>query len=197
MEVHLLGQAGSVHEGLMGAATFVHCNTAQALERAGRDHPGLPLLITGHSMGGARQGQGAGRCQHTGRALQLQHTEPPRAANMVADAASHLLVVCMPLSSSALITFTVSCSGLAWKHHTAQLHSTQLQGVACAGSVASVLAALLQDRGAPPGLGPVSCLAIGPAPVLSANLADACNSFVTSLVLGYAMIQFMLDSDPM
>ena len=53
MEVHLLGVAGSVHEGLMGAATFVHCNTAQALERAGREHPGLPLLITGHSMGGA------------------------------------------------------------------------------------------------------------------------------------------------
>ena len=53
MEVHLLGVAGSVHEGLMGAATFVHCNTAQALERAGQDHPGLPLLIAGHSMGGA------------------------------------------------------------------------------------------------------------------------------------------------
>ena len=53
MEVQLLGMAGRVHEGLFAAATFVHCNTAQALERAAAEHAGLPLLITGHSMGGA------------------------------------------------------------------------------------------------------------------------------------------------
>ena len=71
-------------------------------------------------------------------------------------------------------------------------HETQLP--VCAGSVASVLAALLQDQGAPPGLGPVSCIAIGPAPVLSANLAEACNEFVTSLVLGYAPLQLLKSS---
>lgn len=37
----------------MAAATYVHSNTAAALEAAGRDFPGWPLFITGHSMGGA------------------------------------------------------------------------------------------------------------------------------------------------
>ena len=58
--------------------------------------------------------------------------------------------------------------------------------MAVPGSVATVLAALLQDTGAPPGLGPVTCIAIGPAPVLSPNLAEACNDFVISVVLGCA-----------
>lgn len=44
--------AGKVHEGMMGAATFVHCNTAAALEAAAQAHPGWPLVVTGHSMGG-------------------------------------------------------------------------------------------------------------------------------------------------
>lgn len=52
MEVTLLEQEGKVHEGIMSAATYVHCNTASALQQAAKDYPGLPLLITGHSMGG-------------------------------------------------------------------------------------------------------------------------------------------------
>lgn len=36
----------------MSAATFVHCNTAEALQSAAQTHPGWPLVITGHSMGG-------------------------------------------------------------------------------------------------------------------------------------------------
>lgn len=42
-----------VHEGMMSAATFVHCNTSEALAEAARRFPGWPLLLTGHSMGGA------------------------------------------------------------------------------------------------------------------------------------------------
>ena len=41
-----------VHEGIMAAATYVHSNTAPALERAAAEHPGWPLLLTGHSLGG-------------------------------------------------------------------------------------------------------------------------------------------------
>ena len=37
---------------MMAAATFVHCNTAAALEAAAQKHPGWPLVVTGHSMGG-------------------------------------------------------------------------------------------------------------------------------------------------
>jgi len=54
METTLLGRQGRVHEGMLSAATYVHCNTGGALEDAARRFPGWPLLITGHSMGGAR-----------------------------------------------------------------------------------------------------------------------------------------------
>ncbi|KAK9788836.1 hypothetical protein WJX73_008421 [Symbiochloris irregularis] len=53
MEVTLMGSRGKVHEGIMSAATYVHCNTAQALQKAAKQHPGVPLLLTGHSMGGS------------------------------------------------------------------------------------------------------------------------------------------------
>jgi len=43
---------GKVHEGMMSAATFVHCNSAAALESVAHTHPGWPLVVTGHSMGG-------------------------------------------------------------------------------------------------------------------------------------------------
>jgi len=56
METTLLGRQGRVHEGMLSAATYVHCNTGGALEDAARRFPGWPLLITGHSMGGARPG---------------------------------------------------------------------------------------------------------------------------------------------
>ena len=44
--------AGNVHEGMMEAATFVHCNAAAVLEKAGRQFQGWPLFVTGHSLGG-------------------------------------------------------------------------------------------------------------------------------------------------
>ena len=52
MEVTLAGMHGKVHEGLMAAATYIHCNTGAALQKAAADFPGWPLLVTGHSMGG-------------------------------------------------------------------------------------------------------------------------------------------------
>lgn len=61
METTLLGRPGRVHEGMLSAATYVHCNTGAALADAARRFPGWPLLVTGHSMGGA----------HTGRNLHL------------------------------------------------------------------------------------------------------------------------------
>ena len=48
-----------------------------------------------------------------------------------------------------------------------------------------ILAALLRDGAGPAQLGPVRCIAIGPAPVLSHHLAEACAPFVTSIVLGF------------
>ncbi len=51
--------------------------------------------------------------------------------------------------------------------------------------MATILAALLHD--APPqGLGPVRCVALGPAAVLSAELAEAAAPFTTSVILGRA-----------
>ena len=40
----------------MSAATFVHCNTAAALDSVARTHAGWPLVVTGHSMGGTTPG---------------------------------------------------------------------------------------------------------------------------------------------
>ncbi len=56
METTLLGRPGRVHEGMLSAATYVHCNTGAALADAARRFPGWPLLVTGHSMGGAHTG---------------------------------------------------------------------------------------------------------------------------------------------
>lgn len=46
-------------KGLMAAATYIHSNTAGALEAAGRDFPGWPLVVTGHSMGGTHRSPAA------------------------------------------------------------------------------------------------------------------------------------------
>ena len=103
MEVTLCGVSGRVHEGMMAAATYVHCSTAPALAAAASAHPGWPILCVGHSMGGG---------------------------------------------------------------------------------VATILTALLRDGGGVPGLGDVSCIAIGPAAVFSEPLAAALQRHVTSIVLG-------------
>jgi hypothetical protein len=50
--------------------------------------------------------------------------------------------------------------------------------------VAAILAALLRDGSAPRGLGPVCCIACGPAAVFSLELAEAVSSFTTSIVYG-------------
>lgn len=51
--------------------------------------------------------------------------------------------------------------------------------------MATILAALLRD--APlEGLGPVRCVALGPAAVLSAELAEAAEPFTVSVILGCA-----------
>lgn len=87
----------------MGAATFVHCNTASALEEAARRCPGWPVVLTGHSLGGG---------------------------------------------------------------------------------VAALLSLLLRQSGLPPGLGPLHCITLGTAAVMSRPLAEACNDRVTSVILG-------------
>jgi alpha-beta hydrolase superfamily lysophospholipase len=51
--VEMLGVSGYVHTGIVAAATFVHMNTQAALKRAAEEVPGWPLLIVGHSLGGA------------------------------------------------------------------------------------------------------------------------------------------------
>jgi surfactin synthase thioesterase subunit len=50
--VHLAGINCFVHEGMLRAAAYIHCNTAEALQAAAENHPGAPLFVTGHSMGG-------------------------------------------------------------------------------------------------------------------------------------------------
>ena len=46
--------AAQVHEGMMQAATFVHTNAYAALQAAAGRFAGWPVMLTGHSMGGAR-----------------------------------------------------------------------------------------------------------------------------------------------
>lgn len=60
-----------------------------------------------------------------------------------------------------------------------------LQGVwYWTGGVAAILAALLRDGSAPPGLGPISCIALGCAAVFSLELAEMVTPFTTSVVYG-------------
>ena len=54
LKIALLGTM-QVHEGMMSAATFVHCNTVEALEAAAQQFPGWPVMVTGHSYGGMAQ----------------------------------------------------------------------------------------------------------------------------------------------
>jgi alpha-beta hydrolase superfamily lysophospholipase len=45
--------AASPAQGMLAAAIYVHCSVSPALEKAAAAHPGLPLYVTGHSLGGA------------------------------------------------------------------------------------------------------------------------------------------------
>ncbi len=51
------------------------------------------------------------------------------------------------------------------------------------GAVAALVAVLLREHGAPEGMGPVHSIGIGPASVMSYDLAERCDPFVTSLCL--------------
>lgn len=102
MEVTVNGTSGWVHEGIFSAATYIHCTTAHALEKAAQRFAGWPLLLTGHSLGGG---------------------------------------------------------------------------------VAALVATLIRQSRATPGLGAVRCLTLGPAAVMSEALAQACADSVTSIIL--------------
>ncbi len=51
------------------------------------------------------------------------------------------------------------------------------------GAVASLVTLLLHEHGVPEGLGPLHCVAIGPAAVMSDSLAAAAAPLVTSVCL--------------
>lgn len=103
LEVDLMGTDGWVHQGIMAAATYIHCCTKDALEEAAQKFPGWPLLVTGHSLGGG---------------------------------------------------------------------------------VAAILTMLLNQSGGIDGLGKIRCITIGPAAVMSAPLAHACDDIAISVILG-------------
>lgn len=52
LKVELMGVDGWVHQGIMAAATYIHCCTKDALDAAAAKYPGWPILVTGHSLGG-------------------------------------------------------------------------------------------------------------------------------------------------
>ncbi|GMH33064.1 hypothetical protein BSKO_00898 [Bryopsis sp. KO-2023] len=52
LSVTIGGTSGTVHIGVMSAATYVQCSIQDALKEAAEKVPGWPLLITGHSLGG-------------------------------------------------------------------------------------------------------------------------------------------------
>lgn len=103
IKVSLLGVSGWVHEGIMASASYIHCCTKDVLKRLSEDHPGMPVLVTGHSLGGG---------------------------------------------------------------------------------VAGMLTLLLRDGGGVPGLGEIRCVTMGSAAAMSFDLAQVCDSFAISLVLG-------------
>ena len=52
MEASICGVDGWVHQGILAAASYIHCTTEAALKDAAKQCPGWPVLITGHSLGG-------------------------------------------------------------------------------------------------------------------------------------------------
>lgn len=103
IKVSLLGVSGWVHEGIMTSASYIHCCTKELLKSLSEEHPGMSVLVTGHSLGGG---------------------------------------------------------------------------------VAGMLTLLLRDGGGVPGLGEIRCVTMGSAAAMSFNLAQACDSFAISVVLG-------------
>lgn len=57
-------------------------------------------------------------------------------------------------------------------------------GHSLGGGVAGMLTLLLRDQGGVPGLGAIECITMGSAAAMSVELAQACDSFATSMVLG-------------
>ena len=56
------------------------------------------------------------------------------------------------------------------------------------GGVGAIVTLLLREPGgAPPELGPIRCIGVGPAAVFTRDLAEACNPFMISLIHGYGL----------
>lgn len=68
-----------------------------------------------------------------------------------------------------------STLNLALPHPTMWTHT---------GGVAALLAMLMRQAGLPRGLGPMHCIALGPAAVVSETLAASCEDYVTSVIAG-------------
>ena len=149
MEVSLLGVQGRAHEGMMRAATYVHCSTAAALERAAE----MTAAIDAAEEETEEEEEEEREEKEIGGASLSPRSNPKKTERRKKP-------------------WPLLCVG----------HSM-------GGGVATLVATLLkeqQEAGTGPAakLGPVSAIAIGPAAVLSAPLAERVSAFVTSVVLG-------------
>ena len=153
-----------VHEGMMQAATFVHTNAYEALQAAAGRFPGWPVLLTGHSMGGI----------HSPTIAQTRLALDIKASEMQSLLSAFL---CMKLS--------VQAGPLQYCH---LIHAICNPVRCCTGGVAAILTALLRDGGAPEGLGPAACIALGCAAVFSRELAEAVTPFTTSVIYGSVLL---------
>lgn len=159
----------------MSAATYVHCNTADALARAAAAHPGWPLLVTGVFV-----------CLLE-YAWMCAWSQSPVEMLCVLDSCTlrptmlHAPLRKLPVHTQAAPQQTrplSSCPPALQMNQTPPGHSL-------GGGVAALVTLLLQlPGGAPSSLLHVRCVCIGPAAVLSRELADGCKGHVTSVVLG-------------
>jgi len=156
MEVSLLGAQGRAHEGMMRAATYVHCSTAAALEKAAEVTAAIDAAEdaggddeAGAGGGGGARGGGGERARGAGGA-----PPPPRPGKRRRR------------------PWPLLCVGHSMGGGVASLVATLLKEQQLAG------------EGPAAKLGPVSAIAVGPAAVLFAPLAARVAPFVTSVVLG-------------
>lgn len=183
--------------GLMAAATYVHSNTAGALAAAGRDFPGWPLFLTGHSMGGALLSEPlqhiCRRTMHPRTAVSAVACQRMKCAksfkNFAGNVAGpvHAAAAAKPSDDSCCQSLRWQCHALGgrWAQWSGEFQSGKsLQRVwLVAGAVASLVTMLLHEHGLPPGIGRPRCVGIGPAAVMSSSLAEASRPYVTSVCL--------------
>jgi hypothetical protein len=77
------------------------------------------------------------------------------------------------------------CQGL----HQSVCTSARDRPCVLQGGVAALVAMLLVENGAPPGMTPIRCVAMGPAAAMSADLAEAASPFVTSVMLRWCQVR--------